>query len=120
MLKERKHSPRGMFDFFRAACSEVFGRFSAESFGKAFFKSLRSMRQSLISMRELQLSLQCFKKTKFTSAFWIESMLPEFREASRSVILRAKRAEDHSSSDFLETEQNPLCPQLCNQSIILF
>ena len=69
------------------------------------------MRQSLISMRELQLLLQCFKKTKFTSAFWIESMLPEFREASRSVILRAKRAEDHSSSDFLETEQNPLCPQ---------
>jgi len=45
------------------------------------------MRQSLISMRELQLSLQCFKKTKFTSDFWIESMLPEFREASLSVIL---------------------------------
>jgi len=27
MLKERKHSPRGMFDFFRAACGEVLGRF---------------------------------------------------------------------------------------------
>jgi len=39
MLKERNHSPRGMFDFFQAACREVLGRFSAESFGQAFLKA---------------------------------------------------------------------------------
>ena len=28
VLKERNHSPRGMVDFFRAACGEVLGGFS--------------------------------------------------------------------------------------------
>ena len=31
-------------------------------------------------MRDLQVSLPCFKKTKLASAFWTESILPECRE----------------------------------------
>ena len=49
-------------------------------------------------MRELQLSLPCFKTVKrvcrrqTSSPFWTESILPECREVLRSVTLRPKGA----------------------------
>ena len=47
-------------------------------------------------MRELQLSLLRFKKTKFTSSFWTESTLPECREVLRSVTPAVRRRRNYN------------------------
>ena len=70
---------------FRAVGSEIFDQIKDNSSGKfwsTFFKRLQSSSQRLDLMRELQLSLPCFKKTKLASAFWTCALLPECREAA--------------------------------------